>query len=33
VRVLYVEQEPPFQEIPALESIKIDYAYVKGLNS
>jgi sugar phosphate isomerase/epimerase len=33
VRVLYVEQEPPFKEIPALESIKIDYAYVKGLNS
>jgi len=29
----FVEQEPPFQEIPALEAIKIDYDYLKGLKA
>ena len=33
VRVLYVEQEPPFTDMAAFESIKVDYAYVKGLSS
>lgn len=31
IRALYVEQEPPFTEMPALEAIKVDFEYVKGL--
>lgn len=33
IRAYYVEQEPPFTEMPALEAIKIDYAYLKNLHS
>jgi sugar phosphate isomerase/epimerase len=29
---LYVEQEPPFTELPALEAIKVSYDYLKHLN-
>ena len=28
---IFVEQEPPFKEMPALEAIKVDYDYLKGL--
>jgi sugar phosphate isomerase/epimerase len=31
IRALFVEQEPPFTEMPALEAIKVDYAYMKNL--
>jgi sugar phosphate isomerase/epimerase len=31
VRTVYVEQEPPFTDMPALESMKVDYAYLKAL--
>jgi len=31
IRGLFVEQEPPFTEMPALEAIKVNFAYVKGL--
>jgi sugar phosphate isomerase/epimerase len=31
IRALLVEQEPPFLEMPALEAIKVDFQYVKGL--
>lgn len=31
IRALFVEQEPPFTEMPALEAIKVDYDYVKNL--
>lgn len=33
IRAYYVEQEPPFTEMPALEAIKIDYDYLKTLHS
>jgi sugar phosphate isomerase/epimerase len=33
IRALYVEQEPPFIEMPALEAIKVDYEYMKNLKS
>jgi sugar phosphate isomerase/epimerase len=33
IRAQFVEQEPPFTEMPALEAIKVDYDYVKNLNS
>ena len=33
IRAYYVEQEPPFTEMPALEAIKIDYDYLKNLHS
>ena len=33
IRAYYVEQEPPFTEMPALEAIKIDYDYLKDLHS
>lgn len=33
IRAYYVEQEPPFTEMPALEAIKIDYDYLKSLHS
>lgn len=33
IRALFVEQEPPFTEMPALEAIKVDYDYVKNLKS
>jgi sugar phosphate isomerase/epimerase len=33
IRALFVEQEPPFTEIPALEAIKVDYEYLKNLKS
>jgi sugar phosphate isomerase/epimerase len=32
IRSLFVEQEPPFTEMPALEAIKVDYAYLKKLD-
>jgi sugar phosphate isomerase/epimerase len=31
IRALFVEQEPPFTEMPALEAIKVDFEYVNGL--
>jgi sugar phosphate isomerase/epimerase len=31
IRALFVEQEPPFTEMPALEAIKVDYVYLKNL--
>ena len=31
IRALFVEQEPPFTEMPALEAIKINFDYVKNL--
>lgn len=31
IRALFVEQEPPFKEMPALEAIKVDFAYLNGL--
>src|SRR5499427_9795997 len=33
IKALYVEQEPPFTEMTALEAIKVDYDYVKNLKS
>jgi sugar phosphate isomerase/epimerase len=33
VSSLFVEQEPPFTEMPALEAIKIDYEYLHGLTA
>lgn len=33
IRAYYVEQEPPFTEMPALEAIKVDYEYLKNLHS
>jgi sugar phosphate isomerase/epimerase len=33
IRALFVEQEPPFTEMPALEAIKVDYDYVRNLKS
>jgi sugar phosphate isomerase/epimerase len=33
IRAMFVEQEPPFTEMPALEAIKVDYDYVKNLKS
>ena len=33
IRAYYVEQEPPFTEMPALEAIKVDYDYLKNLHS
>jgi sugar phosphate isomerase/epimerase len=33
IRALFVEQEPPFTEMPALEAIKVDYDYVNSLKS
>jgi sugar phosphate isomerase/epimerase len=32
IRALFVEQEPPFTEMPALEAIKVDYRYLKNLH-
>ena len=31
IRGIFVEQEPPFTEMPALEAIKVDYNYLAGL--
>jgi sugar phosphate isomerase/epimerase len=31
IRGLFVEQEPPFTEMPALDAIKVNFEYVKGL--
>jgi sugar phosphate isomerase/epimerase len=33
IRGLFVEQEPPFADMPALEAIKVDYEYMKNLKS
>lgn len=33
IRGLYVEQEPPFTEMPALEAIRVDYEYLKKLQA
>lgn len=33
IRAIYVEQEPPFTEMPALEAIKVDYDYLKKLHA
>ena len=33
IRGLFVEQEPPFTEMPALEAIKVDYDYMKNLRT
>ncbi|MGH9582137.1 MAG: sugar phosphate isomerase/epimerase family protein, partial [Bryobacteraceae bacterium] len=33
IRAYYVEQEPPFTEMPALEAIKVDYDYLKNLRA
>jgi hypothetical protein len=32
-RAQFVEQEPPFSEITALEAIKVSYEYVKNLKA
>ena len=32
IRAIFVEQEPPFKEMPALEAIKVDYAYLSQLH-
>jgi hypothetical protein len=29
---IFVEQEPPFKEMPALEAVKVDYEYLHRLN-
>ena len=31
IRAMFVEQEPPFTEMPALEAIAVDYSYLKNL--
>jgi sugar phosphate isomerase/epimerase len=31
IRAMFVEQEPPFKEMSALEAIKVDYEYLKNL--
>jgi sugar phosphate isomerase/epimerase len=33
IREMFVEQEPPFTEMPALEAIKVDYEYLKKLQA
>ena len=33
IRAIFVEQEPPFTEIPALEAIKVDYDYLHNLHA
>jgi sugar phosphate isomerase/epimerase len=33
IRALYVEQEPPFTEMPALRAIKVDYEYLKNVHA
>ena len=33
IRGMYVEQEPPFTEMPALDAIKVDYDYLKNLQA
>ncbi|HEY3707635.1 MAG TPA: sugar phosphate isomerase/epimerase [Terracidiphilus sp.] len=33
VTSLFVEQEPPFTEMPALDAIKLDYEYLHGLTA
>jgi sugar phosphate isomerase/epimerase len=33
IRALFVEQEPPFTDMPAFEAIKVDYEYMKNLKS
>ncbi len=33
IEFLFVEQEPPFTEMPALEAIKVDYDYLKNLQA
>jgi sugar phosphate isomerase/epimerase len=33
IRAMFVEQEPPFTEMPALEAIKVDYDYLKNLQA
>jgi sugar phosphate isomerase/epimerase len=33
ISALFVEQEPPFTEMPALEAIKVDYSYLKNLQA
>jgi len=32
IRSIFVEQEPPFKEMPALEAIKVDYEYLHNLH-
>jgi sugar phosphate isomerase/epimerase len=33
IRAMYVEQEPPFEDMPALEAIKVDYDYLKNFHA
>jgi hypothetical protein len=33
IRAFFVEQEPPFTEMPALDAIKVNYEYLKNLKS
>lgn len=33
IRSIFVEQEPPFTEMPALEAIQVDYDYLKNLKA
>ena len=33
IRALFVEQEPPFTEMPALDAIKVDYDYLKKFHA
>jgi hypothetical protein len=33
VKHIFVEQEPPFKEVPAMEAAEIDYRFLKSLLS
>jgi sugar phosphate isomerase/epimerase len=33
IRSIFIEQEPPFKEMPALEAIKVDFQYLKNLEA
>jgi sugar phosphate isomerase/epimerase len=33
IRALFVEQEPPFADMPVLEAIKVDYEFMKNFKS
>jgi len=33
IRALFVEQEPPFADMPVFEAIKVDYEFMKNFKS
>jgi hypothetical protein len=33
IHAMFVEQEPPFTEMPALDAIRVDYDYLKSLGA